>query len=273
MGRLPDFIVCGLWKCGTTTLKDCLKQHPNIYIPDDELQYYSNHKYHNLNIDWYKSQFNGYEQKICGEKSAGYAHKLEVMKRLSQDKEYKLILMLRNPVNRLYSHYWMDKRYGRIKENFDDYSKLDTLNKRVGNYSNSINNILRYVNEENLKVIILEEFKHNQQHIMNDTFKYLGASKYKIDYTHSLRGCAVSDSVAKKRGQLRANLVKLQNNGFTKNDKVVQQLLKKDRELLKQRFKYPKIEKQVRNRLLEYYNDDIKKTSNILNKNLKKWWH
>lgn len=38
--RLPDFIICGAMKCGTSTVHSLLNQHPYVYIPDPEINFF-----------------------------------------------------------------------------------------------------------------------------------------------------------------------------------------------------------------------------------------
>lgn len=112
---MPDFVIIGTSKGGTTSLYTLLSKHPEI-IPADrkELQYYGTNYRKGLN--WYKaffplkSKLNG---KITGEATPYYLyHPLapELLKRDSPNA--KLIVMLREPVTRAYSHYQMQVRNG-----------------------------------------------------------------------------------------------------------------------------------------------------------------
>ena len=65
---LPDFIICGAIKGGTTTLSAYLRQHPEVFMIPREVHFFSS-KY-SFGLKWYESRFQGYtNQKIFGEKS------------------------------------------------------------------------------------------------------------------------------------------------------------------------------------------------------------
>lgn len=105
---LPHFIICGTQKGGTTALLYYLRQHPNIYMPRREVHFFS--WYWNKGVKWYKKHFRyGFRPVIFGEKSPSYMLNADVVAKRMKEvlPSPKLIFMLRNPVERAYSGYWM----------------------------------------------------------------------------------------------------------------------------------------------------------------------
>lgn len=105
---LPDFICIGAQKAGTTWLMENLNQHPNIVLPQ-MYPHYDIH-YFDININkpfaWYCSHFKDKGLKRTGESTPAYAtlpkEKLHLIRDLLPD--LKIIYILRNPIERAWSH-------------------------------------------------------------------------------------------------------------------------------------------------------------------------
>lgn len=114
MSVRPDFFIVGAPKCGTTALYSYLKQHPDIYFPDrKEFNYFSTdltfpHWTFHFTPESYLEHFSGWSgEKRVGEASVWHlysADAAENIKRFSPDA--KIIVMLRNPAEMLYSLYY-----------------------------------------------------------------------------------------------------------------------------------------------------------------------
>lgn len=120
------FICPGSPKCGTTTLYEYLNRHPNITLPSTkETNFFSHNQFYSLGKEWFESEyFKGPEDNINGDISTGYAayHQIAVPRILADyGQDIKIILMIRNPVKRAYSHYCMIKYGGGKNEpEFED---------------------------------------------------------------------------------------------------------------------------------------------------------
>jgi len=118
--RLPNFLVIGVEKGGTTWLHAQLKKHPEIFLPQSKEIHFFNkynsnlikHDYFQLGINWYADFFKQYKgQKVIGEVTPMYICDPEAPLRIQQTlPNVKLIAILRDPVRRAYSHYWMAKQ-------------------------------------------------------------------------------------------------------------------------------------------------------------------
>jgi len=110
---LPNFLVCGAQKSGTTSLHAYLRQHPQIYLPEKkELNYF------NLNwsksLAWYEAHFNAWSgQEAAGEVSPLYLWHPETAERIAETlPAARLIFILRNPIDRAFSNYWFNVARG-----------------------------------------------------------------------------------------------------------------------------------------------------------------
>ncbi len=141
VGVLPHFIIIGAQKCGTTSLYEYLIKHPSIYpAAVKEVGFFD--RYYNKGIKWYRTQFPSFFRKyyvkwvlnkdfITGEASTGYIlnpHSLRRIKRIIP--QANLILLLRNPVDRAYSHYKHTVRIGREPLSFEE--AIEKEEERIG---------------------------------------------------------------------------------------------------------------------------------------------
>lgn len=101
-GELPDFIVVGAMKAGTTSLAGNLKQHPRIFMPRREVRFFNEHWHEG--VEWYRHHFADGAGKICGEKTPDYMRMGRFMERMHWVvPDAKIIVLLRDPVARLLS--------------------------------------------------------------------------------------------------------------------------------------------------------------------------
>jgi len=123
MRVLPDFIIIGAQRCGSTSLYNYLIEHPGI-LPGlmKEVHFFDNH--YKKGVNWYRSFFprstsmrnqdNNHQQRfITGEATPYYLFYPHAPRRIHTTiPDIKLIILLRNPVERAYSHYQHEVRLG-----------------------------------------------------------------------------------------------------------------------------------------------------------------
>ena len=111
IGNLPDFLIIGVQKGGTTSLRKYMSRHPKIAFSNTkELHYFDNLRYKWKNLAWYKSQFPILRfNRIFGESTPSYLYFSGAPKRIYKTiPDVKLIILLRNPVDRAFSNYIME---------------------------------------------------------------------------------------------------------------------------------------------------------------------
>ncbi len=188
--KFPDFILIGAMKCGTTVLWHNLNKHPGINmcknwedpkVASTEIRFWNNgqpHRTWNRGIDWYKNLFNG---DCCGEKSANYIEQASTMKRMSEYiPNVKLVLCIRNPVDRAYSEYQMQR--SRLSGAFNmNFAQQRGYLERGMYYLQIKNNVLQFFPEENLYIVIQERMKNNTNYELNKLYDFLGADGYDLE--------------------------------------------------------------------------------------------
>lgn len=122
----PDFIVIGEQKCGTGWIRDRLREHPSVYFRKKEVNFFSHKRIHRKGIDWYRALFSGKGEGITtGEKSpeyfwmeSGREDYIQGTLPLIKDQlpGVRVILSLRNPVHRAISalHHHLYHRGRRV---------------------------------------------------------------------------------------------------------------------------------------------------------------
>lgn len=114
MRKSPDFLIIGVQKGGTNSLWHYLQQHPQIVFPKKYDLHYFDDFYQN-GFEWYKEQFpfiDDVNGKLAGEVTPYYIfHPLAIQRIKYHLPTVKLILLLRNPIDRAYSHFQMQIRH------------------------------------------------------------------------------------------------------------------------------------------------------------------
>ena len=206
---LPDFIIAGETKCGTTSMYNNLIQHTNIYptlgnedlkLTEDgdqlslkELRFFD--RFYGRGWDWYQNCFPVCPSGcITGEATPMYLYRTQAIERMSNVLlECKIIVMFRNPVDRLISHYNhiynLSNQWRSLYPNFykfwttaheNDYYIIDK-----GIYWQTLERLYSYYPKSLVKVIISEELFSNPQVIYNDTLEFLGLEHQKLEPQHS----------------------------------------------------------------------------------------
>jgi hypothetical protein len=129
---LPDFVIIGGQKCGTTSLYNYLIEHPNV-LParNKETRFFQTQRYERGEL-WYRASFptearkrraekEGGQKLITGESTPEYLFFPQVPGRVRKMVPHaRLIVLLRNPVDRAYSHYQHKVRNGRETLSFEE---------------------------------------------------------------------------------------------------------------------------------------------------------
>ncbi|MFN8371233.1 MAG: sulfotransferase [Bacteriovoracaceae bacterium] len=181
-GQLPNFIIIGSMKCGTSSLYKYLSQHPAIFMNSiesvcNEFHFFDSDLYQK-GEKYYKSFF---PKKNCiqGEKTARYIFDLACHAKMAKMvPKAKLILILRDPVMRSYSHWnhfnQKKDRKNWIKTDFENSLKLHPELLERGKYIDQIEHLLQFFKREQLYIIHLEKLQKDVRHEVDAIFRFLG---------------------------------------------------------------------------------------------------
>jgi hypothetical protein len=124
MGALPDFVLIGAKKCGTTFLYHLLTHHPLVQpAAAKELLFFD--RYFDEGIEWYRRSFppprrTGGRSTITGEATPYITNRRAPERMAELIPQARLIVLLRNPVDRAYSDYQMMARKKRDPRTFEE---------------------------------------------------------------------------------------------------------------------------------------------------------
>ena len=194
-GTEIDFLVIGAQKSGTTAFFKYLTEHPQIFMPaEKEVEFFQNDRKFKNGRQWY---YNAYFGKAPESKHKGEASTLYMMYSCVPERIHsfypgvKLIAVLRDPVERAYSHYRMAVRRGIEKRSFhecvvDGIRKGPKPDKDVchnsdyimfGEYGRILQNYLRWFTKDQLLVIFSEDLVREPKADVQRTYRFLGVAE------------------------------------------------------------------------------------------------
>ncbi|MGH8706197.1 MAG: sulfotransferase domain-containing protein [Burkholderiales bacterium] len=134
--RLPDFIIAGAPRSGTTWLYHLLKCHPRVHLaapPRPEPKFFLVDELYARGLGWYsRTWFEGAAHgATCGEKSTNYLESASAARRIAKDlPAIKLVFILREPVERAWSNYLWSRMNGVEGETFERALELEERRER-----------------------------------------------------------------------------------------------------------------------------------------------
>lgn len=269
---LPNFLIPAPPKCGTTSLRNYLAQHPEVYAYPKEIHFFDENWHRG--IKWYEKHFK--PAKAVGEKTPAYFFDRDVPERVKDVlPDVKLIFIFRNPVDRAYSHYWHNVRVGAEKRSFekaieDELKNHDTFHIKYRRYSTHSDewkkpdsHLFRYVGiscysvflrrwfrffcKHQMKFLLLEELSQQK---MREVTEFLGINPFTFDMEkHNVGGMPKNRFVVKL----------IERIGWIPvlTDFLIHRINKK---------RYPKMSINVRRKLYRYfepYNNELEKLTGL----------
>lgn len=183
--NLPDFLIIGAQKSGTTALLYNLALHPEIFMARDplntEIKFFSWEERWKRGVNWYMGHFTR-NYGLQGEKDPEYLFLNKCHSRMHNVvPKAKLIILLRNPVDRAYSHWnhfneeyetrWKDRGWKKT-----DFETALINHKGVikrGEYIDQIIHLLKFFPREQIYIGIAERFKANPGLELSNVFSFL----------------------------------------------------------------------------------------------------
>ena len=284
-----DFFIVGAPKAGTTSLYHYLNEHPQIemssqkepdYFSDAAIQeqgmYYGGNR-----IDTeekYNGLFNAQKKDIIfGEGSVSYLFYPTVAQDIkAYNPMAKIIIMLRDPIDRAFSHYLMDYRLGLVSDTFEDIINKKSKHKnahlfyqqyiKVGEYATQLKRYFDVFDKENILLIDYEDFKSDVAGTVDLVYSFLKVStEFSADLNKQHNTFAMPKN---KLIRFVYSFVVIRNIFsfiFPKN------IVKAVRLILFTKDKKPKLLEETRNQLKHYFSNDVRLLGNLMHKDYSKW--
>ena len=178
---LPNFLVIGAMKAGTTSLYHYLAAHPQIFMSAiKELDFFVETGNWKRGIDWYGRQFQGagQDEVAIGEASTAYS-KYPIVRGVPERiaryfPDMRLIYIVRNPIERIRSHYEHRVAVGDERETLDQAILNNPLYLNCSRYALQIQQYIRHFPIERLLLITSEDLRHSRQSTMRRVYSFLG---------------------------------------------------------------------------------------------------
>lgn len=216
---VPDFLIIGAQKCGTTSLFQYMIQHPQILGANRKEIHFFDKKYVK-GIEWYKRQFpqkpTGGKRFLIGEATPSYIYDQKVSGRIFNHMPgVRLIILLRNPVDRAYSQYHMQLR-GKKHELFpnginrDAVTFEEALDKNIGDYvtrgiyANQLERWLKLFPRHQLLILQSERFFADPEETLKKVYHFLGLPYHELEQYEQFRKGEYDEMNPKTREKLLA---------------------------------------------------------------------
>lgn len=300
---LPNFLIVGAAKSGSTSLYHYLNQHPEVFMPVNKEPNFFVSKYQlqtspncpSYKIDKRRMVFNEKdyyglfsdakkEHKAIGEATVTYLYKPDYA--IPNIKKYlgdpKIVIILRDPVKRAFSQYSYVCELGLEKDNF-----FNAISKEPLRLKDNWSSTFAYVDQgkfysqvksykeafSNVHIIFLEEFTNNKQKHLQELYRFLkidNSFKNSFDEEHNVSGVPRVKYIHKLlvHDNLLKTVIKKMLNPFIASDKL--RTFARQARTLNQGDKL-KLSEKDEQYLIKEYSEDIFQLGRLLNRNLNIW--
>jgi len=189
---LPDFLVIGAGKSGSTTLYEYLCRHPDVFMSEiKEPEFFSRDDVYEKGLDWYASLFaDARPDQLRGEASTTYMrwpHTADASARIAETlPNAKLICILRHPVDRAYSHYCHHMRY-EVTMTFEQALDEDDLFVDCSMYMDQLDRHLRLIPRESLLCLLFDDLRSDPSAMSAQMQRFLGLTEHNLNSQGSIQ--------------------------------------------------------------------------------------
>ena len=298
--RLPDFLIIGAAKCGTTTLFKYLCKHPQFYNPckepeifgkkgNKEPNFFSRDDIYAKGIDWYASLFSrARPDQVCGEATTDYTKYPQFPESAARIAKHlpdvKMIYIMRHPVDRAYSYYVHLNRTNRklnFQETFEEHIQKTTVSLDGSNYMLQIEQYLKFFPKEAFLFLLMDDLVQQPKDTLKKVFNFIGIDDgIDVMSENEVAANQASKHLENKyRSNLSAPLRKIPGANSVRmllpqswKDQIYQMLRKTayGEEVKKQYYPQPMLP-ETRQMLLERFQEPNQRLSEFLNRDLSHW--
>ena len=282
--KLPNFFMVGGGKAGTSSLYFYMKEHPDIYMsPIKEPHYFADKELLADHIDvnsvvdsWdeYIRLFDGAQnERIRGEASATYLYYADPCLLKSCFPDAKILITLRDPAERAYSHYLMDVRAQLIdpyKLPFISAVKEMPMFTRIGFYYEHVRKYIEVFGKSDVKIILFDDLKRDSLTVVRDIFGFL-----RVDASFKPDVGVRYNTFAFPRNRMAFKLIS--NKGLKRMVKLLfppeaaDRIRAFSRRILMNSSRKPEMGEEARNFLRNLYRDDVRRLQDLVGRDLSHW--
>lgn len=178
---VPNFLIIGAMKAGTTSLYHYLRSHPEVFMPAvKELDFFVEDINWRRGLSWYRRQFASAppEARAVGEASTNYS-KYPIHSRVPEKiarhlPSARLIYVVRHPVERIRSQYQHSTAIGREQRPFEEAVLGDPRYITCSRYAFQIEQYMEQFDPEQLLIVTAEDLRSHRAETVRRVFAFLG---------------------------------------------------------------------------------------------------
>jgi len=285
---LPNVIIIGVQKAGTTSLYNWISQHPDVYgdFAMKDFPFFANDEYYKRGIDWFRHCFKKHKKEkivLHGYVNYMYFSRISAERIYDFNKDIKLILILRNPIERAYSAYWQQIKMGNEKiKNFEEALRLEHIRREGtfkdradltyiehGFYHRQLNEYLKWFSREQIMIILFEDMISNKEAVVEKVYEFLG-----VDGTF-IPSLAINNKPGVPRFEIIQRLLTYPLLPLGLKEIVPLNYRIKIRIFLKElnikRQKYPPMKEKTKEFLINIYKNEIEKLPDLIERDVTHW--
>jgi Sulfotransferase domain len=269
---LPNFLIVGAMKCGTSTLLGFLRQHREIYIAPREVHFFDRDSQFRRGIAWYEKQFDsGPQHRAVGEKTPAYGFVPEAAERIHRHlPDAKLIWIFRDPVARAYSNYWHLLRHGDERAGFADAITTALREEQVagrsgcvylnkGRYAEQIRNYLQFFSRRQMLFLRFEDFIRDPNTLLRTVYEFIGVSTNEV----------IDTGLRRNTGSLPRSVALAWWSNTLFKDTLPYRVIRKINKVPS--TGYPPMSAEIKQRLRDYYRPHNCELAELLGWDLSAW--
>jgi len=285
------FVGIGAPKSGTTWLSACLAEHPEVgFARDKEVYFFADSEartyfragfdYYARGSSWYHQQFRASAPtaRVFGEYSVSYMYDPRACERIADyNREIKILVALRNPVDIVYSWYWYNKTglISNLPDSFEGLMEIEYF-RNLGCYHRALKPFFDTFPAENIHVALHDDIREDPDAVLRGVFEFLG-----VDPGFRPAGSGERINAAKTtrfRGLQRiGNLTYRTMSRLPVVSSVVtsrpfeKAVLKLYGAVNHVPLKYPPMRPETRRELSEFYRSDVARLESLVGRDLNAW--
>jgi Sulfotransferase domain len=280
----PNFLIVGAPKSGTSSLARYLADHPDAWVvPEKELRFFDLH--YDLGLDWYRDRFAAAgSQRAVGEATPTYLFHTHAHARIAEAlPDARLIAILRDPVDRAYSHYWHWRERNGETRSFVQVVEDELAGKAnesdatwrpdspetfpyfgQGRYARQLESLARHFPRESILVVLFEDLTERPAEVFGEVCRFLG-----------LDDSIVPESVGKVENAFRyyyprwlwALFVRVKIGRFLPGRAAAALY----RAMVREAEPYPRMDAALHERLTEHFASEVEALERWLGRDLSAW--
>ena len=176
---LPNFMIIGAPRSGTTWIEKNLREHPEVFLAKDKELHFFDQQYEK-GIEYYESFFSGaHGKKAVGEATPDYLHgaysRNDIPTLIHKHvPDVKLIASLRNPTERAYSRFWNSKAFYDRNINMSFEDKLEDRPEFIaeGMYCDQLERFYDLFPRENILILLFDDLKADPAQFMRRIYEF-----------------------------------------------------------------------------------------------------